>query len=252
MIINNIDDNSLCYIRAYAKNDAGIVYGNQLTFEPHWVCGQNIIDNEGNSYPTVLLGNQCWMRSNLATKHFLDNSAMVAGTDYYTTINLGQNSGYHDLTLNGGIYYNAASILSNTPSSTSTPSGVRSICPSNWHIPSAGEFDTLVNYAAANYSCAIKALCTCWYTPGYGSYTGTTCNPCYSSTETNATNLSIPYAFSYTGYQNTIYVANFLGPKNENSDYISTDFTGSNSASVGSIRHSTPSEAKGYVRCVRD
>ena len=93
--------------------------------------------HEGEIYPTIIIGNQCWMTKNLNI-----------GTMKTTTIsnynnNLVEKYCYNDLQSNcdtyGGLYpWSELMAHVNTP-------GAQGICPTGWHIPTQPECTTLVS-----------------------------------------------------------------------------------------------------------
>ena len=106
---------------------------------PAFTCGQPLVDiRDMKSYPTVLLGTQCWMRNNL------DFGSFISGTspqqDNCKTEKYCYNDEVSNCTVYGGLYqwdelmqYQAA------PSS-------QGICPPGWHIPTQSEWMTLFTF----------------------------------------------------------------------------------------------------------
>ena len=87
-----------------------------------------ITDADGNSYNTVLLGGQCWMRENLRV------GTQIAGIDEMTNDNIIEKYCYDDDPSNcekyGGLYQ-WDEIMNYT-----NDEGTQGICPVGWHIPS--------------------------------------------------------------------------------------------------------------------
>ena len=53
------------FVRAYATNNVGTVYGEEVSFTTTaFTCGDSLVDGN-NSYSTNLYGSQCWMTENL-------------------------------------------------------------------------------------------------------------------------------------------------------------------------------------------
>jgi hypothetical protein len=87
--IVNLQPNTTYYVRAYASNGIGTGYGQQRIFttanRPNndaKPCTETPVmsDFDGNVYPTVQIGSQCWMKQNLRTKHYADGSAIAKDT----------------------------------------------------------------------------------------------------------------------------------------------------------------------------
>jgi uncharacterized protein (TIGR02145 family) len=164
--INNLSaltPNTTYHVKAYASNSVGTAYGNEVQFTTNPVttlaCGYQITDYDGNTYNTVLIGSQCWMKENLKTTHYADGTPLVDGTntgnisgDYTTKYYFDYNNDTANTAIYGK-YYTWAAIMNNTASSNTVPSGVQGICPMGFHLPSdeewkilEGEVDSLYGY----------------------------------------------------------------------------------------------------------
>jgi uncharacterized protein (TIGR02145 family) len=110
-------------------------------------CGDTLVDNrDGQKYPTVQIGTQCWMAANLNV------GSMVAGTDTQTDNGNIEKYCHGNQASNCGVYgglYQWDELMNYNQSS-----GVQGICPPNggWHVPGDDEFcqmsvflDTTVN-----------------------------------------------------------------------------------------------------------
>ena len=93
---------------------------------------ETVTDAQENTYPTVKIGNQCWMAKNLRTTTSIGNTN-------YPNKDEGYVSDY-------GLLYDWAAVMQNGPSSDSSPSGVQGICPNGWHVPSNLEWVELTTY----------------------------------------------------------------------------------------------------------
>ena len=103
----------------------------------------HVADQDGNVYPVVQIGSQCWMAKNLRTTHFSDGVEM-------TLTHMVQNNTYNDIKdtpyrytpvlgmeylSSWGYYYNwKAASYGNTS---------QGICPKGWHLPSKEEWETM-------------------------------------------------------------------------------------------------------------
>ncbi|MFA5024007.1 MAG: FISUMP domain-containing protein [Patescibacteria group bacterium] len=99
-------------------------------------CG-TMVDDEGHTYGTVVIGGQCWMAENINIGTMLASGA----TEPTTTDNVIQKWCYNNLSANcmsyGGLYnWNEAMRGSKT-------AGARGICPNGWHIPTDREYNDL-------------------------------------------------------------------------------------------------------------
>ena len=135
------------YFRAYAINASGLVYGDALlvivcndttTYGLTCPGAPTVTDYDGNVYNTVQIGEQCWMRENLRVMHYADGS-MIDGA-YHHTDSAVQT-----------IYYLWGSVVNGSEGSNTVPSGIQGVCPTGWHVPSAAEFEILINYTNIHY-----------------------------------------------------------------------------------------------------
>ena len=145
------------FLRAYATNSMGTGYGNEISFTTQQLpCGTIITDMDGNTYNTIQIGNQCWMKENLKTTKYADGTPIPQGGDfsisnaywYYPDSNAYNKPTY-------GLLYNWKALMRNSPSSSNNPSGVQGICPTGWHVPSDAEWTQLTNYVGSQsqYQC---------------------------------------------------------------------------------------------------
>ena len=154
--LTGLSSNITYYVRAYATNNLGTVYGENETFTipinpdgDAWSCPGTplLMDVDGNIYNTVQMGEQCWMRENLRTKKYADGTSILPGESLSTTV------GYWYYPMNQPEYMSTYGLLYNWPAtmhgatpSNSNPSGVQGICPDGWHLPSDAECTQLINY----------------------------------------------------------------------------------------------------------
>jgi uncharacterized protein (TIGR02145 family) len=96
------------------KDDAGIPWNPRVSY------GSLFDARDGQTYRTVVIGNQSWMAENLN----------IYRESYFNW--------------KFGSHYSWERIMDGYKSSSATPSGVRGICPIGWHIPSRAEWDTLI------------------------------------------------------------------------------------------------------------
>lgn len=139
--------NTLYYVRAYATNEAGTGYGDQIIVR---TFTHAITDYDGNSYYTTTIGSQEWMVSNLKVTHYRNGDPITYVNDGTTWSNssAGSYCYYNNDTENIGVYGN----LYNWYAVDDT----RNICPVGFHIPSDNEWVTLENYLGGAAVAGIK------------------------------------------------------------------------------------------------
>ena len=143
--INGLTSGTLFYARAYATNSVGTSYGQPISFTTPTHCG-TVTDYDGNTYQTIYIGAQCWMKENLKTTHY-SNGAVIpeggngsSGKYYFKYDHNDANKAKY------GLLYTWEAVMNGAGSSNNNPSGIQGICPSGWHVPSTSEWCELENY----------------------------------------------------------------------------------------------------------
>jgi len=141
--------NTHYYVRAYAENSAGTVYGSQVDFmtgetnmiffNPKLTYG-TVNDIDGNEYKTIQIGSQTWMAENLKTIKYNDNSniPLVFDDNTWEILNSPGYCWYNNdsstYKVQFGALYNWYAV------------NTGKLCPTGWHIPNITEWTTLVNF----------------------------------------------------------------------------------------------------------
>jgi uncharacterized protein (TIGR02145 family) len=103
-----------------------------------------VADTDGNVYPTVQIGEQCWMAKNLNAGRYVPST--VKEMDHSNLSNNGiiekycYNNDIQNCELYGGLYdWDEAMGYTDIE-------GARGICPEGWHIPTENDWKALNNY----------------------------------------------------------------------------------------------------------
>ncbi len=165
--IMGINSNTTYYIRAYATNSGGTAYGNEITVVL-WVnqSGPTVTDIDGNTYNSVKIGNQIWMKQNLKTTHYRDGSAipLVTSTTSWPNLTTGAYCNYNNDINNVSTYgrlYNFYAVIDS-----------RNLCPLGWHVSSDVEYTVLFDYLGGQAIAGNKlreAGSTHWTSPNPGA-----------------------------------------------------------------------------------
>ena len=197
-VISGLMAETTYYVRAYATNGEGTSYGAVFSFTTPQYTGGNgggnggsgggggehtyvewdgeglnpndsypcegaptLTDIDGNVYNTVQIGNQCWMKENLRTTHYANNteiptSSSISPTDPYR---YAPGNDENNVPIYGYLY-NWTAAMHGASSSSANPSGVQGICPTGWHLPSTAEWSQLINYVGSQsqYVCGSNSL----------------------------------------------------------------------------------------------
>ena len=152
------------YVRAFATNNNGTGYGNEI------ILNTTIVDIDGNTYHAIKIGTQTWMIENLKTTKYRDGSIVTYNSSNWDNLTTGVWCNYANSDTNGekfGHLYNYYAV-----------SDSKNLAPIGWHIPTDNEWNTLVTYinnnncSGTSYS-SFTAITNDWI---YNSYTPTNCS----------------------------------------------------------------------------
>ncbi len=99
-----------------------------------------VTDIDGNTYNTVLIGSQCWMKENLKTTTYQNGTAIPNVTDDYAWQN--HTTGAYVWYDNDITWKDSYGALYNW-FTTVDPNG---LCPAGWHVPTNDEWTALTDY----------------------------------------------------------------------------------------------------------
>ena len=139
-----------------------------------FTCGTSTVtDVDNNTYNTVQIGTQCWMKENLRTTKKPDGSAITKGPAAHAGGGWGTDIGLYSCPPNAGnngedcaaapIYgmlYQWSAAMNG-----STTAGAQGICPTGWHVPTDAEFKTLIESQAITPGCESTTTAG-WYCSG--------------------------------------------------------------------------------------
>ena len=159
--ITGLQHNTTYYIRAYATNAIGTVYGDEVSVTtlsfPVGACPESVTDYDGNLYNTVQIGQQCWMKENVRTTHYADGTDILLSdstTSYDVAYRYNPDNNPSNVVMYGYLY-NWAAVMRGMSSCGTNPSNVQGVCPTGWHMPSEAEWAQLTDYvrSVSAYRC---------------------------------------------------------------------------------------------------
>ena len=226
------------YVRAYAKNSAWTVYGEQATFT------SKLADTEGNLYNTLTIGTQVWMTENLRATKLNDNTSIPNITDDALWIGSSV-SAYcwynNDVTYKPtyGALYNWFAV------------NTGKLCPSGWHVPTDDEFKTLEQ---ALGMAADQLEVWGWRGTDQGTQLKNTTGWDEGGNGTNSSGFSaLPggYRFGATGEFNLMTTITYWWTSTEH-DADRGWYRRLDSSSNSVYRASTSKKGGKYIRCVKN
>lgn len=147
--IEGLESNTTYYLRAYATNEAGTGYGEEVEFT---TLQEGIVtDIDGNVYPTVVIGNQEWMAANLRVKTYNDGQPITGPL---------QDEAWADAGAAEEAVYGIFKLGRPGTDGIETPEQMvdfygklykwyvietEKICPSGWRMPTSEDWDNLAN-----------------------------------------------------------------------------------------------------------
>jgi uncharacterized protein (TIGR02145 family) len=139
------------YVRAFAINASGIGYGDEISFTTP--PGTDRIESstgagvrfDGHDYKSIVVGNgQEWMAENLRSRRYANGDPIANLTDgqAWGSATGGAYTFYENDTTfaDMGAYYNWHSVKD-----------ARNVCPAGWHVPTAGEWENLIDYLGGEW-----------------------------------------------------------------------------------------------------
>jgi uncharacterized protein (TIGR02145 family) len=119
----------------------------------NYIAGQKIItDIDGNTYETVIIGEQVWMKENLRTTRY--NNGDTIGTTYPDTLDISNEFepkyqwAYKGDESNVEVYGRLYTWY--------VISDERKVCPTGWHVPTTTDWITLFDYLGGGKDAANK------------------------------------------------------------------------------------------------
>ncbi len=213
----------LCSVSSCATEELLIVNG-------------EVTDIEGTTYPTVTIGTQIWMASNLKTGSYSNGEAIPNIVDNFDWRNLsyGSWSSYEHNISNEDIFGKLYNWYAVTDS--------RNLCPTGWHVPTNEEWTTLREYLGANTIAGGKMKST--GTAYWNSPNGEATNESGFSGLPGGIRI-VAGDFIFFGIQGHWWCANESGPNNGIERKLNSD--------NGDLDTYSPGKNSGLsVRCIQD
>ena len=133
--LSGLNSETTYHFRIKATNLLGTTYSEDQTFTTY-----ALKDADNNLYHSITIGSQTWMKTNLETTHYKDNTNIPLITEDSEWYNL-LTSAYCWYNNDETAYKDTYGALYNWYSVSSGK-----LCPAGWHIPSDLEWMTLINY----------------------------------------------------------------------------------------------------------
>jgi len=119
-----------------------------------------VTDYDGNTYTTVKVGCQCWLKENLRTTHYADGTEISLGGDVatYTEPEYWDHPECNITLQERGYLYNWFAVMKSKPELGDVDTIVQGICPDGWHVPSIEDWSQMIDYMNEH----TEYLCNGW------------------------------------------------------------------------------------------
>jgi uncharacterized protein (TIGR02145 family) len=132
----NLDEIRVRWKKAALENCAGV----PCVVAPPFTCGDKISDIDGNSYNTLKIGAQCWLKENLKVTRYNDGTLIPDSTSStFGIATFGVRTSYPSAVVPGG-YVATYGYLYNWFAATDS----RKLCPAGWKLPTDDEWTILI------------------------------------------------------------------------------------------------------------
>lgn len=154
-LLPGLNPGTTYYVKAYATNSSGTVFGSEVSFTTRQASDyKSIKDLEGNIYYIISIGSQVWMAENLKATRFNDGTIIPNITDDFA---------WETLTTPAYCWYNnnqgfksTYGALYNWYTIDTTSNGHKNVCPAGWHVPDDKDWTLLTTYLGGEAVAGIK------------------------------------------------------------------------------------------------
>ena len=121
-----------------------LLFVGTIVAQNNFTCGDLITDADGNDYETLVVGSNCWTKSNIKTTTYNDGNVVAKAMIYNSSLNQDTNA---NLATFGRLYtwFSAVNVPenSNIKPTVNGKGFVQGICPDGWHIPTTADINAL-------------------------------------------------------------------------------------------------------------
>jgi uncharacterized protein (TIGR02145 family) len=145
----NVEEIKVRWKKAALENCTGV----PCVTTPVFTCGTSTVsDIDDNAYNTVVIGNQCWTQSNLKVRRYNDGTLIPDLTT--STSNPWATSGARSEYVISGVPYSGYVETYGYLYNRHAVADSRKLCPTGWHVPTDGEWTSLIQFIDPSASSA--------------------------------------------------------------------------------------------------